>query len=256
MNKLILYLKRAAPTILTVAASGGIVASVVFAVRDTPKAMRLLDEAEREKGRKLTKAEAVVTAAPVYIPTVVTGASAIACVVGANILNKRQQAALAGAYALIGNSYKKYRNKVREIYGEEAHRRIIEELSVETCEDRNIEAPTFVTSASLDFRDENEETHIFHDVFSDRYFETTVSKVLQAEYHLNRNFTMGANVSLNDFYDFLGLKRTDFGDAVGWSMETGLSWIDFDHRKTTLKDGTVCYAIIMVFEPDTGFADW
>lgn len=48
---------------------------------------------------------------------------------------------------------------------------------------------------------------LFYDGYSQRYFESKISQVLQAEYHLNRNFAIGADVTLNDFYLFLGIDR-------------------------------------------------
>ena len=250
MNKLALYLKRVLPTVLTIAASGGIIVTAVLAAKAAPEAVRMLDEAEQEKGRKLTKTEIIATAAPVYIPAVVSGVSSIVCVAGANILNKHQQTALAGAYALARNSFREYRNKVKDIYGGEAHRKVMDSLSVEKCADRNIVAPCLVTNASLAFDDGMEETRIFRDEFSGRHFESTFSKVLQAEYHLNRNYALNGDVSLNEFYDFLGLKGVDDGDSIGWSIDNEIVWIEFDHRKTVLEDGTACYVISMPFEPD------
>lgn len=255
MTKLPLYLKRAAPAILSVIASAGVVATAVLAAKATPKAMSLLDDAEKEKGRKLTKPEIIKTAAPAYIPTVLTGASAIACIIGANALNERRQAALASAYALVSDSFSKYRSKVKDICGEEAHEKVMESLLVEDCKDVHLEAPTIGSNASLDFCDDSKTEHIFHDAFSDRYFKTTIPKVLEAEYHLNRNFTLRGAVSLNEFYEFLGLSPTDFGDAVGWSMMGGIEWIDFDHHKAKLKDGTPCYVIETIFPPETGYED-
>ena len=67
------YLKRSAPTIMTCVAAVGMVATVVMAVKATPKAIRLLEQASEEKGEKLSGAETVKTAAPVYIPACTTG---------------------------------------------------------------------------------------------------------------------------------------------------------------------------------------
>ena len=116
MNKLVhrasLYARRNAPTILTCAGGIGVVATSVMAVKATPKALQLLEEAKAEKGDDLTKLEVVVVAGPAYIPAMVTGAATIACIFGANVLNQCQQASLASAYALIDNSYKEYKKKV------------------------------------------------------------------------------------------------------------------------------------------------
>ena len=255
MNRASAYLKRAAPTLLSVAAGIGVIATTILSSKAAIKAEQILRDEERRKERKLSKWEVVKTIAPVYIPTVATGAVTIVCVFGANYMNKRQQIALTSAFTLTREQFRQYRDKVKDIYGKEAHRRIMDELSVEKAENAEIEAPGLVSSSSLDFHGE-EESHIFCEAYSGRHFESTFSRVLQAEYHLNRNFVLGGCVSLNDFFKFLGLEETDYGGVLGWSMAAGYEWIDFDHRKVTLDGGTPCFTITVQFEPEEGFADW
>ena len=50
---------------------------------------------------------------------------------GANALNRRQQAALTSAYVLVQSSYKEYKGKLKELYGEEAHNAIIDSIAKE-----------------------------------------------------------------------------------------------------------------------------
>lgn len=70
-------LYRSSPTILTVVASIGVIATTITAVQATPKAIKLLKEAELEKGENLTKLEIVRVAGPTYIPSVLLGVSTI-----------------------------------------------------------------------------------------------------------------------------------------------------------------------------------
>lgn len=131
------FLKRHSSTILTVMGAIGVGATAVIAVKDTPKALRILDETEQEKGEELTVKEKIITAGPVYIPAIAVGVSTIACIFGANALNKRNQAALMSAYALLDQSYKDYKRKVGDIYGEDADKKIIEEVAKEELEPRD-----------------------------------------------------------------------------------------------------------------------
>lgn len=144
-----------------------------------------------------------------YIPTAAFGLSTIACIMGANALNSRKQAALTSAYALINQSYKEYKDKLKELYGEEAHNAIVDSIVSEKCKDVYISSPSFISSSSLDFGEgmEPEIIRTFYDSFSQRYFETTIAKVIEAEYHLNRNFMFQGVIPLNDFYEFLGLEK-------------------------------------------------
>lgn len=260
LHKSGLYIKKYSPVALSCIASVGVVVTAVVAVKATPKAVVKIhaDSRKNHDGDPYayTKKEAVASAWKCYIPAVAIGASTIACIMGANALNRRQQAALTSAYALVQNSYKEYKDKLKELYGEEAHNAIVDSIMSEKCKDVSISATGGWFNSTLDFGEgmEPEIVRTFYDSFSQRYFETTIEKVIQAEYHLNRNFMFTGTIPLNDFYEFLGLEKTDFGDTVGWSSVNGdIYWIDFNHRRVTLEDGMEVYVIDMVFEPT---ADW
>ena len=255
MKNWTLYFKRASPVILTGLSAVGVVATAVLSAKAARKAERLVKEKETEKGEDLTRLEKIATTASAYIPAIVAGSLTVACVVEANLLGRRQQIAIASAYAATRDKFDKYRAKLKDIYGDEAHRKIMDELSVENSENAKIEAAGLVRNSSLDFH-ENEELRIFYDTYADRYFESTFSRVLQAEYHLNRNFVLSGGAPLNEWFVFLGLSKRDNGDAIGWSMAEGYEWIDFDHHKITLKDGSPCFVIDIPFEPKEGFLDW
>ena len=259
-NKAGLCIKKYSPVFLSFAASVGVIVTTIMAVKATPKAMELIkaDSMEKHDGdpNAYTKKEAVIAAWKCYIPAVAFGFSTIVCIMSANALNRKQQAELVSVYALVQNSYKKYREKLKEQYGEEAHDKIMDSIIKEKCEEVSISTPGFLSNSTLDFGEgiEPEITRTFYDSFSERYFESTIEKVIQAEYYLNRNFMFEGAISLNDFYEFLGLEKTDFGDKVGWSSFNGdIYWIDFNHRRITLDDGLEICVIDMVFEPTS---DW
>ena len=252
MNKVLrqskLFFKRNGSTILTCVGGAGVVVTSVLAVKATPKAMRLLDAAEKEKGEELTKVEIVKTAAPAYIPAVIAGASTIACIFGANVLNKHQQASIMSAYALLDNSYKEYRGKVSELYGEDADDKVKAEIAKDKYEGGYLSP-------------EDDGSRLFYDSFSGRYFESTLDKVQKAEYDINRDLSMRDYATVNEFYDYLGLEPIDGGDDLGWS--TGMnfdyywqSWIDFGHQKVPMDDGLECIIITMFSEPCLGWDEY
>ena len=252
--------KQIVPLVMTAISIFGTAATVITAVKATPKAMELI-QADSRKNHDgdpyaYTKTEAIESAWKCYIPTTLLFASTVICMVGAISMTRSRQTALIGAYSILNKTYKQYQNKVKEHFGEQAHQKIIQELAVEQAKDVPIYAGTFCGSARLDFEDAEEDTRLFYDSFSERYFKSTISKVLLAEYHLNRNFTLGMIPSLNDFYDFLGLSRTKEGDSIGWTNSDGsYYWIDFNHYKITLESGIDCWVIESVFLPDASFMD-
>lgn len=238
-------IKRNASTILTCIGAVGVVATAVTAVRATPKVVRLLDACEEEKGDKLSKTEVIKVAGPHYIPSILIGAGTIACIFGANAFNKRQQAALMSAYALVDNSYKEYKKKVEELYGEEADKEVKAAIARDKYADEDIQIG------------DNEK--LFYDEFSGQYFESTTKKVIEAEYNLNRQLAYNGGAYLNEFYDFLGIPTIEAGRELGWSLGIleamyWAQWIEFDHEKVTMDDGLECYIITMRYEPVIDFA--
>lgn len=251
------FVKRNASTILTVMGGVGVVATSVMAVKAAPKAFSLLEEAKSEKGEDLTKLETIRIAGPFYIPAIVMGVSTIACIFGANALNKKQQAALVSAYALVDNSYKEYKAKLKELYGEEAHQNIVNSIMIEKAEDVYVHSETLCMSCDLSLEENDGEPKLFYDEYANRYFEATIEQVITAEYHLNRNYILRGYSVLNELYEFLGLETTDYGSVLGWApLDDGMYWIDFNHRKVVLDDGLECYILEMPFAPSYDYDEY
>ena len=188
LHKSGLCIRKCSPVALSCVASAGVVVTAIAAAKATPRAVALVYADSRKKHDgdpyAYTKKEAFIAAWKCYIPAVAFGASTIACIMGANALNRRQQAALTSAYALVQSSYKEYKGKLKELYGEEAHNAIIDSIAKEKCKDISISANGGWYDSSLDFGEgmEPEVSRTFYDSFSQRYFESTIEKVIQAEY--------------------------------------------------------------------------
>jgi len=213
-------LKKFSPTVLSCAGAAGVVGTSVLAVKATPKALRKIRADSRKAHNDpdaYTKLEAFQSAWIYYVPSVVMGAATMICIFGANILNKHQQAAITSAYALLNDAYQDYKDKLKELYGEDAHRKIMEAIAVEKADDMYIASTGLLGGSSLDFGEHDpEDNRLFYDSFSKRYFESSINRVIQAEYYLNRDFAIGGYRSVNDFYEFLGIEPISGGDEIGW----------------------------------------
>ncbi len=244
------FYKKHASTILTIAGGIGLVTTAVTAVKATPKAMALLEQAEKEKGEDLTTIEKINVAGPSYIPSVLIGAGSLVCIFGANVLNKRRQAALVSAYTLVDSSFKQYKHKLKEIYGEETHQEIVNAIAIEKAEEIKVSGAYFCETCDLTVSEACGDPVLFYEEYSNRYFEATIEQVINAEYHVNRNYALRGFVYLNELYEFLGLETTDYGSVMGWApTDDGEYWVEFNHRKVILDDGLECYILEMPFEP-------
>lgn len=249
MNNLLgrtkMFWNRRGGTILTYVGSAGVVTTVIMAVRATPKALQSIEKAKEEKGEELTKFEIVKSASPAYISTTVIGAATLSCIIGANVLNKRNQAALASAYALLNTSYKEYKAKVIDIYGDEGDKKVRSEIVKDNYEEKDV----INTGETL-----------FYDEYSKRYFKATNEAVLRAKYEINKEVICNFYATINEFYDMVGLPRIAGGDKIGWSSTLmyemyWTDWVDFWMEQVELENGEICYTIHFT-EPFVDFEDY
>ena len=248
VGKCAAFFSRKGGLIFSLAAAVGVIAATGLSIHAVPKAVRLLTGNEEVKTK-----EVFTKTWTCFIPSAAAGAAAIACVFAAHSFDKRHQAAVSSAFFAVSAAYKAYREKVKEVHGEKADADILTSIAAEPCSDVYISAGSISGSNTLSLPEtfEPDVTRTFYDCFSRRYFETSLSHVIEAEYHLNRNLVLGGSPSLNDFYAFLGLSDFDGGNELSWDkyLEDEIFWIDFNHRTVTLDDGMECCLIDMPFEP-------
>lgn len=233
------FVKDNSPTILSIFAVVGVIGTSVSVGKATIKASNKLSDATKEKGEDLTNLEMLAIITPVYIPSILIGGGTIACILGANILNQRAQATLASAYGLVDQSFKEYRKKLIELHGEEMDQEIRTEIARAHCDYHVI---------GLDYPDQKVS---WYEPYSNRYFEMYEREIIDAEYHLNRNFILAGSQSLNNWYNILGLEPIKKGDDIGWRVCDGYLWIDFEHALQHKPDGTEYYILQPLFAPMT-----
>lgn len=247
------FIKRNASTILSVLGVAGLVVTTVTAAKATPKAMEFVKKAEEEKGEKLSKWEKVNAAGVAYIPTALAGTATVACILGANLVSRRQQATLMSAYALLDRSYKDYKNKANELYGDGAGKQILEGIAKDKY--------TGYESSGDDGKE------LFYDFYSGRYFESTKEHVMWAQYEVNRSLFVNYAVGLNEYYDLLGLEEKPEYEMLGWScgqMEEMYRhpWIEFEHEEIILDgdseydEGLKCTIINMPLSPFVDYLEY
>ena len=158
------FLKRHSSTILSCIGAVGTIATAALAVQATPKALKLIEDYKEYDDEVLPPIEVVKLCWKCYIPAAAVGLSTIVCILGANALNKKQQAAIMSAYAMLDNAYKDYKNKAKELYGEDSDSRIQEEIAKDKLNNVRI-------SKSAD-------AQLFFDMRRGEYFESTMELVV------------------------------------------------------------------------------
>lgn len=237
-------MKISKSTLLTIGACTGVVLTALAASYGGLKVHEVLQNKELEK-KDVFKASAKY-----YIPAIISASATMACIIANQKINKAEIASIISASGLSAGLITKYRNAIRDKYGEEGLSDV--EAMIAQSEPVNMYAPGLISlSKGLPV---NGEVVLFHDQYTDKWFESTIPQVLQAEYHLNRNYILKADgVCLADWLEFLGLENDiPDSDKLGWDAYEydGISWLDFDHTKVNKEGGGYYYEITMVFPPE------
>ena len=225
-------LERHAPEILTGIGVAGMVTSTVLAVKATPKACLLINDRKDElEVEKLPVTELVKTTWKCYIPAVVTCGASIACLVGASSVNFKRNAALATAYKLSEAALSEYKDAVIETIGEKKEQSVRDKVAEERLKKNPVSKSEVIVTGNG--------TTLCYDPVGNSYFKSNIQQIESAKNKLNARMLSENYVSLNDFYDELGIGPTKLGDDLGWDIyKDGLIDIAFSSRLA--EDGTPC----------------
>lgn len=261
-NKVGVKLQKHSPEILMVAGIIGAVTSAVMACHETTKLSTILDDSKekvdsihfaKEHPEKLTEeyteqdskkdlaivyTQTGLQVAKLYAPSVTLGVLSIVSILASNNILRKRNVALAAAYSAVEKSFKEYRGRVVERFGENVDKELrynikakeIEETEVdengkEKTVKKNIDVIDGVTcspyakffDASSDYWEKNPEYNLMFLKSQQNY----ANDLLRTRGHLY----------LNEVYDMLGIPRTKAGQVVGWVYDEnnvdGDNYIDF-----------------------------
>lgn len=208
------FVSARSPEILTGIGIAGMVTTTVLAVKATPKAMSLIEDKKNEDWvDELSPLDMVKIAWKPYIPAIITCVVSTTCIIGASSVNAKRNAALATAYKLSETALSEYREKVIETIGEKKEQIVRDKVAEERIKKNPVSKNEVIVTG-------NGKTLCF-DPVSGRYFMSSIDVIKRAENELNKQMLhdISGYVSLNDFYDELGLDHTSVGDDLGWNTD-------------------------------------
>lgn len=220
--------------ILTGFAVGGVVSTAILAVRANERAGVVVRVNDMDPNKPpLTFREKLSLSWKYYIPAASVGAATIACIIGAQSINTRRQAALVGAFAITEGAFQEYKDQVIETLGKTKEQKVREDIvQKQVVENPPPPSEVMVIGAG---------NVLCFDTYTARYFESSMEKIRSAQNDFNEMLINGeAYLSLNEFYHMLGLPTAVVGEQVGFSVENLLNV----HFTTTLsEDGRPCLAL-------------
>lgn len=256
LGRMGLRLRKHAPEILMVAGAVGAVAGTVMACFATTKISTILDktkedlntihtyeredytEMDRKKDLTITYAKTGVRLARLYAPSALLSVLSVTCMVGSHHILTKRNVALAAAYATVDKSFKEYKKRVAERFGENVEK----ELRY------NIKAKKFEETIIDENSGEEKKTESTVDIAAPEYSgyarffdESCENWEKNAEYNLsfltaqqryaNDLLRSRGHLFLNEVYDMLGIPRSSAGQVVGWVYNeknpNGDNYVDF-----------------------------
>lgn len=213
----------------------GFVLTAISAVRATPKCMKLLEEKKKEKEEageepELTVVETVKIAAPVYVPSIVTGVFSAGCILFAQRKYSKKIAGLTSALTITTDSFNRYKEKTKEIIGEQKEGRIRDEIALD--QQKNNPIPNDVNRITGNGR------YLCYETFGGHYFRADKNVMDRIENDIRRKFsgTVLDDGSLCDIEDWVpysyvyellhdyvhaDLEPTDSSELLGWNRTDG-----------------------------------
>lgn len=258
-SKTVMKLKKHSPEILVVAGIAGTVVSAVLACKATTKVAEILDETKgtldtihegmetgaingqeytTEDGKKDTVvvyAQTGMKLAKLYAPAIILGTLSITSILASNNILRKRNVALGAAYAAIDKSFKEYRGRIIERFGEQVDTELkygikakkFEEIEVdpETGKEKKVKKTVMVADPNLqsdyavyfDSKSRNYETNPDYNRMFLKAQQAFANDKLQTRGHL----------FLNEVLDDLDLPRTPAGQIVGWTKDGPDGYVNF-----------------------------
>ena len=258
-SKTVMKLKKHSPEILVVAGIAGTVVSAVLACKATTKVAEILDETKgtldtihegmetgaingqeytTEDGKKDTVvvyAQTGMKLAKLYAPAIILGTLSITSILASNNILRKRNVALGAAYAAIDKSFKEYRGRVIERFGEQVDTELkygikakkFEEIEVdpETGKEKKVKKTVMVADPNL------QSDYAVYFASKSRNYETNPDynrmflKAQQA--FANDKLQTRGHLFLNEVLDDLDLPRTPAGQIVGWTKDGPDGYVNF-----------------------------
>lgn len=248
-------LQQHSPTILTGLAVTGLVTTVIMAVKATPKVLSVLEDTlqakEKAAGKKiyvapdiqyitqyLTKREIIEATWKLYLPSALMATSTIACIITANSIHLRKNAALMGLYSLSETTLREYQSKVVQTIGRTKEDHIQADLAQEKLNRNPLVGQTIILTEKGDV--------LFFEELSGRYFRSDIEKIKKIQNEVNHQLLNNMYLTLNEVYFEMGLEPIDLGKDAGWETNHLLEF-RFDSKITP--DGQPCIVLGYIHRP-------
>lgn len=220
-----------------IAASLGVIGlgcAVYSAIKATPKAMKMVEEAEAKKEQeavakafeehkevestKLSNKEKLVIYGKCYWKTAALTVVTAACTIGAVCLANRQTSAMALLYGTTATTLEQYKNAAKEVVGEKKERQIHDKALTDSVDVAKVDDDEgYIDTGYGKMR--------LYEPITGRLYFSDIEMVRRQFNELNAQLLQTGYVTVNDYLYALGLGEIDpkwkYASDMGWRYDSG-----------------------------------
>lgn len=242
-----LFVSNHGPEIATALSVAASINTAVLASKASVKAHEEIKLAEEELGGPLEerKARIIFRARLVwrtYIPTLISGAATITLIIASNRLSSKRQAAIASVLASTQGYLSNYKDSIKEVLDEETALKVKEKVAQKTVDTSPAKASKAVIFG-------NGDTLVFEPL-SGRYFYSNRNLIDAAVNSANSLCIKNFSISLNEFFNELGLDEVGIGEQLGWNTD---NLIEVSYDAVIADDNQPAISICYDTEPTAKF---
>ena len=253
--------QKHSPEILAGVGVVGVVASTVMACKATMKLNDILEESKetRDKIREVESnpryeeqyshedakkdltinyTQTGLKIAKLYAPAVILGSASLGCLLASNDILRKRNAALSAAYMTVDKSFKEYRQRVVDRFGEEVEKEIrynikAEEITSTVVAEDGSETTITETVKTMDPNLYSDYAKFFDEAspYWQKDPEYNFMFLKSQQQYANDLLKARGRLFLNEVYEMLGIDKTKAGQIVGWVYNPenpiGDNFVDF-----------------------------
>ena len=227
-DKVINFTKEHNPEILVGLGVAGMMTSTVLAVKATPKALDIMEDKKADMGvTYLTRKEIAQATWKIYAPSIGVGLASAACIILGTSKSIKRNTALATVYALSESTLREYQTKAKEMFGEEKAAELDREVAKARVRKREVTTMVETEGSEYIHHTGNGDTLVY-DTLSGRYFRSSMNSIESAVNSINKSLLNDYIMTLNEFYNELGVPTIGAGSLIGWKSDKELLEVSFE----------------------------
>ena len=253
--------EKHSPEILAGVGVVGVVASTVMACKATMKLNDILEESKEtrdkikevesnpryeeqyshedaKKDLTINYTQTAMKIAKLYAPAVILGSASLGCLLASNDILRKRNAALSAAYMTVDKSFKEYRQRVVDRFGEEVEKEIrynikAEEVTSTVVAEDGSETTITETVKTMDPNLYSDYAKFFDEAspYWQKDPEYNLMFLKSQQQYANDLLKARGRLFLNEVYEMLGIDKTKAGQIVGWVYNPenpiGDNFVDF-----------------------------